>query len=357
MMAPTEVLARQYAQSLGPLLDAAGVTWEVLTGSTPARERGAIVERAAAGTIDVLFGTHALLEDDVTVAALLAGGHRRAAAFRRRAARGAREQGARPGRAEHDRHAHPANAGAGGLRLIHAFVHHGAAEEPRREHDAGAGPLPSGGGVRRGARSAAGRAAGVRVCPLVGQTAREKDEKAPSRARSEEDAYEYGAIVIEGDDAPAEDLKAATAQARFLQAKVFPTLPWTCCTARCRERRRTRPCAVSATGRRACSSHHLYRGGRRRFQRHGHDRGGRGPLWPGAAPPAARSRGARRAPRPGVPRVGVEGPGGARALAVMERTEDGFAVARARLGAASRGRYPGQPPARRLGAQARERRA
>lgn len=65
MMAPTEVLARQYASNLGPLLDAVGISWALLTGSTPAEERSRIVSQAAAGDTVVLFGTHALLEPDV----------------------------------------------------------------------------------------------------------------------------------------------------------------------------------------------------------------------------------------------------------------------------------------------------
>ena len=65
MMAPTEVLATQYASSVGTLLDAAGISWAVLTGSTPADERARIVESAAAGELVVLFGTHVLLEPDV----------------------------------------------------------------------------------------------------------------------------------------------------------------------------------------------------------------------------------------------------------------------------------------------------
>ena len=64
-MAPTELLARQHAQSMGPLFDRAGIMWEVLCGSTDATEREAILARLAAGTIDVLIGTHALLEDSV----------------------------------------------------------------------------------------------------------------------------------------------------------------------------------------------------------------------------------------------------------------------------------------------------
>lgn len=65
MMAPTEVLASQYAHSLGPLFDKAGITWALLTGSTPAADRADLLSRLSSGHTDVLFGTHALLEDDV----------------------------------------------------------------------------------------------------------------------------------------------------------------------------------------------------------------------------------------------------------------------------------------------------
>lgn len=65
MMGPTEVLAEQYAKSLGPLLDKAGVTWGLLTGSTSAEDRRGILDALADGSLSVLFGTHALLEKDV----------------------------------------------------------------------------------------------------------------------------------------------------------------------------------------------------------------------------------------------------------------------------------------------------
>ena len=64
-MAPTEILAEQHAASLGPLLDKAGVSWGLLTGSTSAAERDGLLERLADGSVTVLFGTHALLQDDV----------------------------------------------------------------------------------------------------------------------------------------------------------------------------------------------------------------------------------------------------------------------------------------------------
>lgn len=65
MMAPTEVLATQYGQALGSLLDAAGISWALLTGSTGAADRRHIVGALAQGELCVLFGTHALLEADI----------------------------------------------------------------------------------------------------------------------------------------------------------------------------------------------------------------------------------------------------------------------------------------------------
>jgi len=65
MMAPTEVLANQYAEKVGPMLDDAGVSWALLTGSTSAAERKTILAGTADGTLSVLFGTHALLDAKV----------------------------------------------------------------------------------------------------------------------------------------------------------------------------------------------------------------------------------------------------------------------------------------------------
>lgn len=65
VMAPTGVLARQYAVKSGPLLERAGITWALLTGSTPPEERADILRRIASGDIHVVFGTHAVLNDEV----------------------------------------------------------------------------------------------------------------------------------------------------------------------------------------------------------------------------------------------------------------------------------------------------
>lgn len=70
MMAPTEVLARQYAYKVGPLLDALGISWALLTGATSRAERTSILERLASGELTVLFGTHALIQPDVVFKAL-----------------------------------------------------------------------------------------------------------------------------------------------------------------------------------------------------------------------------------------------------------------------------------------------
>ena len=65
MMAPTEVLALQYAEALGPLLDQIGVSWAKLTGSSDAAERQLVQSGLLGGTLSVVFGTHALLESTV----------------------------------------------------------------------------------------------------------------------------------------------------------------------------------------------------------------------------------------------------------------------------------------------------
>lgn len=64
-MAPTSVLARQYASNLGSILDAAGITWALVTGSTPQRERERAAEGVAAGRICCVFGTTALLSESM----------------------------------------------------------------------------------------------------------------------------------------------------------------------------------------------------------------------------------------------------------------------------------------------------
>lgn len=64
-LAPTEVLAQQHYLSFTELFEPIGIRTALLTGSVPKDERDAILQDIATGEIDVLIGTHALLEDDV----------------------------------------------------------------------------------------------------------------------------------------------------------------------------------------------------------------------------------------------------------------------------------------------------
>lgn len=70
MMAPTSVLARQYSEKLGPLLDTAGITWRLVTGATPTDERAEAEAGIASGAVTVAFGTTALLSEGVSFARL-----------------------------------------------------------------------------------------------------------------------------------------------------------------------------------------------------------------------------------------------------------------------------------------------
>ena len=70
LMAPTEILARQHIKTIAPLAEAAGLRAAILTGREKGKERKDILERLAAGELDVLVGTHALIQDDVDFKAL-----------------------------------------------------------------------------------------------------------------------------------------------------------------------------------------------------------------------------------------------------------------------------------------------
>ena len=65
LMAPTEVLATQHHETLREVLAEIGVSVDILTGSTGQKKRHEIKKSLASGELDVIVGTHALLEDDV----------------------------------------------------------------------------------------------------------------------------------------------------------------------------------------------------------------------------------------------------------------------------------------------------
>lgn len=70
LMVPTEILAQQHIESLNQLFDPLEVTTALLTGSMPAKERRVILEELANGTIDIVVGTHALIQEGVEFANL-----------------------------------------------------------------------------------------------------------------------------------------------------------------------------------------------------------------------------------------------------------------------------------------------
>lgn len=66
LMAPTEVLAEQHYETFKKFFGNFGINVRLLTGSTAAKEKSAVKKEAADGTVDLLIGTHAIIEDDVT---------------------------------------------------------------------------------------------------------------------------------------------------------------------------------------------------------------------------------------------------------------------------------------------------
>jgi ATP-dependent DNA helicase RecG len=65
LMAPTEILAQQHLNSIRKFLDGIDIRVELLTGSTPTAKRKTLLADLKEGKIDILIGTHALIEDRV----------------------------------------------------------------------------------------------------------------------------------------------------------------------------------------------------------------------------------------------------------------------------------------------------
>ena len=65
IMAPTEILANQHYETITQLLGALNVNCQLLTGSTTTKQRQPLHEQLRNGEIDILIGTHALIEKDV----------------------------------------------------------------------------------------------------------------------------------------------------------------------------------------------------------------------------------------------------------------------------------------------------
>jgi len=65
LMAPTEILAAQHLETIAEFLDGINVNYALLTGSTKAKDRKIIHEHLLSGELQIIIGTHALLEDIV----------------------------------------------------------------------------------------------------------------------------------------------------------------------------------------------------------------------------------------------------------------------------------------------------
>ena len=70
LMAPTEILAQQHFESISALLEKMSLRVELLTGSVKGARRKQVLEDLESGKVDILIGTHALIEDPVTFSSL-----------------------------------------------------------------------------------------------------------------------------------------------------------------------------------------------------------------------------------------------------------------------------------------------
>lgn len=65
LMAPTEILARQHMESLGPLCAELGITIDILTGRDKGSTRSEKLQKLESGDIQILLGTHAVFQESV----------------------------------------------------------------------------------------------------------------------------------------------------------------------------------------------------------------------------------------------------------------------------------------------------
>lgn len=65
LMAPTDILARQHAQTIEPFAQAMGIRVQLLTGKLPAAEKRRAMEAIADGSAAIIIGTHALFQQQV----------------------------------------------------------------------------------------------------------------------------------------------------------------------------------------------------------------------------------------------------------------------------------------------------
>ena len=268
-MAPTETLAEQHHRTLDSLLGGT-LPVELLTGSTSAARRRELLDRLANGQLQLVVGTHALIEDAGGVPRPRGGRGGRAAPLRRAPARGARREGAgraRAARAPHDRHADPAHALADRVR------------RPRRD-----GP------ARAAARAAAGRDATWSTAParVRARTSASARRSPPGGSASSSARWSRSRRRSRPRRPPPSSSACARPSSRDQRVElIHGQMP-------SKQKAAAMETFAARRGRRA-RGHQRDRGGHRRAERHRDaDRGGRA-LRPLAAAPAPRPGGARRA--------------------------------------------------------------
>ncbi len=224
LMAPTEVLAQQHAKVLGALFDTCGIRWALLTGSTKAQERTRIIRDLSTGTLDVLIGTHALLEDDVQPQNLVLavideqqrfGVDQRAKILSKGPAPDALYLTATPIPRS------LALALFGNLEL--SYMKEKPFEQASRKTIVVSKD-------RRGKAYDAASAAVARgeqvfvVCPFIGVDAKTRDEAAKNKKTSEDEneAYHPSVTIEDAGDFTEGNVAAAATEAKFLQESIFP---------------------------------------------------------------------------------------------------------------------------------------
>lgn len=65
MMAPTTILANQHYNELKPYFEKLGITVEIITSSTTKKNKEKIISRLENNEIDILIGTHSIIEDNI----------------------------------------------------------------------------------------------------------------------------------------------------------------------------------------------------------------------------------------------------------------------------------------------------
>ena len=221
-MAPTEVLARQHAEGLGPWLDQAGLRFGLLTGSTPAHERAEVLARLAAGELDVLFGTHALLEPEVAPASMTLAVIDEQQRFGVDQRSRLLEKGSAPDALFLTATPIPRSLA---LALFGNFTLSYLRRGPKQQVGRTTRVLAKQdiGQAYEAARAALARGERVYVvCPLIGVSSEERDGAAASKRSVEAEEAYHPVVAIEDDgDLPSDNAAAAEQEAAFLQAKIF----------------------------------------------------------------------------------------------------------------------------------------